>query len=82
MNGFTRDLLVISSSAHVDPVAFDRQLDMLNEMLYHVENWRTFCIANELIHIHRHKIIHKPHLIQAILQEKNQKGFVFVCSKN
>ncbi|NCI45083.1 hypothetical protein [Sediminibacterium soli] len=82
MNGFSRDLLLVSATAHTSAAEFDRQLDRLNAVLYHVENWTAFCTANEIIHLRRHKIIRKPHHIQAILRERAGKAFVFVYNKN
>lgn len=82
MNDFTRDLLLVSASAQNNPEELDRQLDMLHAVLFHVENWRSFCTANELIHIHRRRIITQPHKIQAILADSRQKPFVFTFNKN
>ena len=82
MNDANRDLLVLSKTVHLNPGEMERQVELLNTMLYHTENWDVFCIANEVLDINRHKIIQKTFLIQKILTERKQKPFVFVCNKN
>lgn len=82
MNDANRDLLVLSKTAHLSRAELERQVALLNSLLYHTENWETFCTANEILDINRHRIIHKPFLIQKILREKKQKPFVFTNNKN
>ena len=82
MNDSNRDLLVLSGSAHMSEEAFDRQLQLLNKLLFEIETWDTFSTVNEIININRHKIIRKPHLVQKALREKANKPFVFTCNKN
>jgi len=82
MHDFNRDLLVLSDISHLTRAEINRHLNMLNAVLYHIENWDAFCAAHEIININRHKIICKPHLIQRILHEKELKAFVFVCNRN
>lgn len=60
----------------------DRQVNLLNTILYYTESWHNFCAAHEILDINRRKIIHKPHLMQGILQEKEMKAFVFVNNLN
>ena len=82
MNDANRDLLVLSKTAHLSPEELEHHVELLNTLLYHTENWETFCIANEVLDINRHKIIQKAFLIQKILREKRQKPFVFTSNKN
>ena len=82
MNDANRDLLVLSRTAHMSAEERDREVTRLNNLLYHTENWESFCTANEILDINRHKIIQKPFLIQAKLREKKQKPFVFTNNKN
>jgi hypothetical protein len=77
-----RDLLVLTKKAQLDARELDRQIGLLNALLYHVENWETFCIANEVIDINRRRIIRKPHLMQGILRVSPPKPFVFTHNKN
>ncbi len=82
IHDFNRDLLVLSDTSHLSPDELALQVACLNTMLYHLENWETFCVANEILDINRHKIIKSPHLIQRILRETKQKPFVFTNNKN
>lgn len=82
MNDSNRDLLVISSIAHLSEEARDREVVLLNNLLHAIETWDTFSTVNEIININRHKIIRKPYLVQKELREKGMKPFVFICNKN
>ncbi len=82
MNDSNRDLLVLSNTAHLSQDAFDRELVLLNKILFHIETWDTFSTVNEIININRHKIIRKPYLVQKVLSERGIKPFVFTCNKN
>ena len=82
MNDSNRDLLVISSIAHLSEEARDREVVLLNNLLHEIETWDTFSTVNEIININRHKIIRKPYLVQKELREKGMKPFVFICNKN
>ena len=77
-----RDLLVLTKTVHLQPDELERQLQLLNTILFDTENWESFCTANEILDINRRKIIRKTYLIQQILTEKKQKPFVFICNKN
>jgi len=82
MNDANRDLLVLSKAVSLSPEKLEREMELLNTLLFHTENWESFSIANEIIDINRRKIIRKTHLIQKILTEKKVKPFVFTCNKN
>ena len=82
MNDANRDLLVLANANHLSPAEMERQVALLNTLLFHTENWESFSIANEIIDINRRKIIRKTYLIQKILTEKKVKPFVFTCNKN
>lgn len=77
-----RDVLVLTPAAQHNPQQMERELALLNRILYETENWNVFATANELIDINRRKIIRKTHLIQQMLTEKEKKPFVFTCNKN
>lgn len=82
MNDANRDLLVLSKAVSLSPEKLEREMELLNTLLFDTENWEAFSIANEIIDINRRRIIRKTHLIQKILSEKKQKPFVFTCNKN
>lgn len=77
-----RDLLVLMKNTSVSNETMEREVDLLNTLLYSVESSHSFCIANEVIDVNKFKIIQKPHLIQQAIREKSHKPFVFICNKN
>ena len=82
MNEANRDLLLLHRAAELSEEEIAREVELLNTLLYHTENWETFCKANEILDINRHKIIADPVRIQRILREKRTKPFVFTNNKN
>ncbi len=82
MKDANRDLLVLSKTAHLSAEELEHHVELLNTILFHTENWKTFCIANEILDINRLKVIKKAFLIEKILREKKQKPFVFTSNKN
>ena len=77
-----RDLLVLSKQSHLSQDEINRQTELLNHLLYPLENWSNYCMANEIIDINRRKIISKAHLMKSMLQDYPNKPFVFICNKN
>gem|GEM_PF-196867 len=77
-----RDLLVLQTKHLFSQEEIDRQIELLNMVLVPVENWLSFCVANEIIDINRRKIISKEHLVQKILKDNPNQPFVFICNKN
>jgi predicted metal-dependent phosphotriesterase family hydrolase len=77
-----RDLLVLQAKHLISQEEIDRQIAILNIVLAPVENWLSFCVANEIIDINRRKIISKEHLVQKLLKDNPNKPFVFICNKN
>lgn len=77
-----RDLLVLNKQIHLSEDALAKETALLNQVLMKLENWESFCIANEVIDINRRKMIRKAHLVRSILQDHPNKSFIFVCNKN
>ncbi len=77
-----RDLLVLTKKNTMNPIELEHEVELIVELLYHVENAQAFCIANEIVDLNRYKIITKAHLIQKMIREKEMKPFVFICNKN
>ena len=82
MNTPNRDLLVLTGKMKMSRQQLEHQVELLNDLLYHVENLNAFCIANEVIDVNKYKIIQKPHIILQIIREKSLKPFVFISNKN
>lgn len=82
MNASNRDILVLSKKVSMNPTELEHEVELLHELLFHVEAISNFCLATEVIDVNRYKIIHKAHLIERIIREKNLKPFQFLCNKN
>jgi hypothetical protein len=81
LQNMNRDLWLLCKQERMTQSELDQEVASLNRLLYHVESWSQFCIANEILDINRRKRIHKPHLMQAALKDKI-KPFVFVNCLN
>ena len=82
MKSSKRDLLVLSKKVSLDPQELEHEVEMLHELLFHIETITNFCKANEIIDVNRYKIITKPHLIEQIVRRPTLKPFNFICNKN
>ena len=81
MNPLNIDLLVLNKSACMSSGDFEHEVDLLIDVLAHIENIDCFCVANEVIDINNYKIINKPHKVKRLAYKK-LKPFVFFCNKN
>lgn len=77
-----RDLLLLSKKASPDPKEIKHEVEQLHELLFSVESFSNFCIANEVIDLNRYKIIQKATRIEKIIKEKSLKPFQFISNKN
>lgn len=77
-----RDLLVLTKKESMNPLELEHEVELIVDLLYHVENVEAFCTANEIIDLNRYKVINKANLIQRVINEKELKPFVFICNKN
>lgn len=82
MSPRNRDLLVLTKKETMKPGELEHEVELLVDLLYHVEQMEAFCVANELIDLNRYKIIQKPHLIKQAVREKKLKPFVFISNNN
>ena len=76
MKDMNRDLWLLCKHDYMTQSELDRQVSLLNTLLYHAENWNNFCSSHEILDINRRKIIRKPHLMQSILHERDRKSVV------
>jgi len=77
-----RDLLLLSKKASPDPKELEHEVEQLHELLFSVESFSNFCIANEIIDINRYRIIQKASRIEKIINGKSLKPFQFISNKN
>jgi hypothetical protein len=82
MKNGNRDLLVLTKGTNLDPMLMEHEVEILNDILFSIENLQTFCVAHEIIDINKYKILQKPHLIQEVIKSKEFKSFVFLYNKN
>jgi hypothetical protein len=82
MSHQNRDLLVLTKRDSMKPEELEHEVELLVDILFHVENLDAFCVANEIIDLNKYKIIQKPLFIKQFLREKNPKPFVFINNRN
>ncbi|NNV54143.1 hypothetical protein [Limnovirga soli] len=82
MSHQNRDLLVLTKRDSMNPEELEHEVELLVDILFHVENLDAFCVANEIIDLNKYKIIQKPLFIKQFLREKNPKPFVFINNRN
>jgi hypothetical protein len=82
MSPQNRDLLVLTKKESMNPGELEHQVELLVDLLYHVENMDVFCTANEIIDLNHCKIIQKHRQIQRVVRERKLKPFVFISNKN
>lgn len=82
MKSSSRDLLVLSKKVSMDPRELEHEVELLHELLFHVESLSNFCLATEIIDVNRYKIIYKAHRIEQIIRERSLKPFQFLFNKN
>lgn len=82
MNPLNRDLLVLTKKVTMSPSELEHEVEQLSNLLYHVENLRSFCLANEIFDLNRYKVIRKRAVLEESLRALRNKPFVFICNKN
>ena len=82
MKSSNRDLLVLSKKVSLDPIELEHEVELLHELLFHVESLSNFSRATEIIDVNRYKIISKAHIIEQVIREKSLKPFQFLFNKN
>ena len=82
MNRPNRDLLVLLKQELLTPQAMERQVEMLHELLYNVEQVENLIIAYEIINVNKYKVSSKPNHLRSIFRQRELKPFVFLNCKN
>ncbi len=82
MHSPNRDLLVLTKNGTLNARELEHEVELLHELLYHVENMEVFCVANEVIDITRHKIRSKSHQVLRVAGRRILKPFLFISNKN
>ena len=82
MNKANRDLLVLFKEELMSPQAIEHEVEMLHELLYHVENIDNICTAHEIIDLNKYRVRTQRHVIREAIRRKELKPFVFLNNKN
>ena len=82
MKKANRDLLVLFKEELMSPQAIEHEVELLHEMLYHVENINNICIAHEIIDLNKFQVRSQKHVIREALRRKEMKPFIFLNNKN
>ena len=82
MNTQERDLLVLVKDEFASEKFMERELEKLNEMLFHYETIEKFCIVHELIDINKYKVVDQSRLMKHLMRRHELKPFQFVLNKN
>ena len=77
-----RDLLVLTKRVTMNSTELEHEVELLVDLLVHVESMDSFCIANEVIDVNRYKIIQQPQFIKQVAGSKKLKPFVFISNRN
>ena len=77
-----RDLLVLVRDEYMNEKFMEKELEQLNEMLFHYETIEKFCAVHEIFDLNKYKIITKASPMQQIIRQKELKPFQFVSNKN
>ncbi len=82
MNNINRDLLVMFNQELMSPQAIEHQVELLHEMLFHVERMENLAGAHEVIDLNRYKIAGDVLTVKNIIREQDLKPFVFLNCLN
>lgn len=82
MNNINRDLLVMFNQELMSPQAIEHQVELLHEMLFHVERMENLAGAHEVIDLNRYKISGDVLTVKNIIREQDLKPFVFLNCLN
>ncbi len=82
MENGSRDLLFVSKFASLSNLEIEKELSLLNKLLYGIELMSTYAIVNEVLDLNKYKVIKKPQLVAQAIREKSQKPFIFIYNKN
>lgn len=76
------DLLVLTKRDSMNQQELDKEIEMLADLFYLVENSNEICIANEVIDVNQYKVFRKANQVRQALRNPQPKPFVFICNKN
>ncbi|MFM2359301.1 MAG: hypothetical protein RLY16_1294 [Bacteroidota bacterium] len=82
MNKINRDLLVMFNQELMSEQAIEQEVELLHEMLFHVERLDNLVVAHEVIDLNKYKIYSKNILVKNVIRVQELQPFVFLNCKN
>jgi hypothetical protein len=82
MNKSNRDLLVLLKQELMTPLAIEKQIDSIHQLLFNVERLDNFVSAHELIDLNRYKVYKSEFEIKKLIRSRKDKPFVFLNNVN
>lgn len=76
------DLLVLTKRDSMNQDELQKEIELLTDLFYLVENSNVLCKVNEVIDVNQYKVLRKPSEIKQVLRSIQQRPFVFICNKN
>jgi hypothetical protein len=78
MKRANRDLLVLVKDETMNEKAIEREIALLNKLLYLVECHENVCVVSEVIDVNRHKILRRKKDVLKTVKETSPKPFIFL----
>lgn len=82
LKGYNRDIIVVSSKALGDEKAFNREVEILKDILYSVEDLYHIAASTEVFDLNRYRIVRKKEWVVRNLCEKQARPFIFISNRN
>lgn len=82
MKNLNRDLLVITKKNCLDKNELEQTIIGLNIVLYQAESLASVCLANEVFDLNKYRTFTSKKDVAFYINNKSNKPFVFISSKN
>jgi stress response protein SCP2 len=82
MKNLNRDLLVITKKIGLDRNELEQTIIGLNTVLFQAESLTSICVANEVFDLNKYKKYTSKKDVAFYIENKSNKPFIFISSKN
>jgi hypothetical protein len=82
MKKVNRDLLVLWNEQHQNAFMIEKNLTLINDLLFEAERIDNFIQSHELIDLNKYKIYKTPFQIKKWIRNKDEKAFSFLNNLN
>ncbi len=76
------DLLVFTKRDSMNQDELQKEIELISDLFYFVENSDVLCKVNEVIDVNQYKILSRSSEVKQALRNSHHKPFVFICNKN